>query len=824
MQKTQTNTKIKHDKTLTISTGKSRQEIRWKRQEMEWSDLVERMASSLPTQETLSEYKKMAKSKKDQVKDVGGFVGGPLKEGRRKAENVANRSILTLDLDEVKTTVDDVWSTITAFNDYAVAVYSTHSHTDDAPRLRLVIPLDRPVLPDEYQAVARKIAQEIGIDMFDDTTYEPHRLMYWPSHPKDTDPVFKVQDAPMLDPQYYLSQYEDWTDVTQWPVSSRQDVRITSMIKKQEDPLEKRGIIGAFCRAYSIHEAIEKFLEGSYVPTAHENRFTYAGGSTFGGVIVYDDKFSYSHHGTDPASGVLCNAFDLVRLHRFSAADDDKAPDTPVTKLPSFKAMSDFVVKDEKVRRTLGEEKLQEAMDDFALEDMPEDKESYDTDWMGSLEMEKNGSYKSTASNVALILENDPLLKGKIKYNSFSERSVIKGSLPWNRDKRERDWNDLDDSGLRFYLEKYFDITGVQKITDGLAVHFNRHSFHPVREYLQGLSWDGIPRLDYLLIDYLGSEDTPYHRTTIRIHLAAAVGRIMRPGFKYDQMLSLTGAQGIGKSTFIRMLGKNRWFSDSLTTVQGKEAYEQLQGVWLVEMAEMMATKKAEQEAIKLYLSKTEDIYRAAYGRRTVRHPRQCVFFASTNDNEFLRDRTGDRRYWPVKCGVRKCTKSVFTDLPEEADQIWAEAIEVYKEMIEKKEVFDLPGELHEEASQIKKRHTEIDDGAGMVYEYLQIPITQDWYDLDQYQRRDYISGYSPDSIDAGDVIRDKICVLEVWLECYKGDTKQLSKLKSREINDILRSFDDWEPAESSLRFGTGYGKQRAFKLKIYPGTKVGTK
>ena len=815
VQKLQTSLKIKHDKTLTISTGKSRQETRWKRQEMEWSELVKRLASSLPTAETVTEYKKMAKSKKDQVKDVGGFVGGPLKEGRRKAENVANRSVITLDLDDVKTTVVDVWSTITAFNDYAVAMYSTHSHTPDGPRLRLVVPMDRPVLPDEYQAVARKIAQEIGIDMFDDTTYEPHRLMYWPSHPRDLDPVFMLQDAPLLDPQYYLGQYEDWTDVTQWPVSSRQDVRIASLIKKQEDPLEKRGVIGAFCRAYSIHEAIETFLEGAYVPTAHENRFTYTEGSTFGGVIVYDGKFSFSHHGTDPASGVLCNAFDLVRLHRFSAADDDSASDTPITKLPSFKAMNDFAIKDEKVRRTLGEEKLREAMEDFALDDSPADEESLDTDWLGKLELEKSGSPRATASNVALILEHDLLLKGNIRYNSFSERSVIKGALPWNKEKRERDWNDLDDSGLRFYLEKYFNITGVQKITDGLAVHFNRHSFHPVREYLNSLSWDGIPRLNYLLIDYLGTDDTPYHRAVIRIHLAAAVARIMRPGFKYDQMLSLTGAQGIGKSTFIRMLGKNKWFSDSLTTVQGKEAYEQLQGVWLVEMAEMMATKKAEQEAIKLYLSKTEDIYRAAYGRRTVRHPRQCVFFASTNDNEFLRDRTGDRRYWPVKCGVRSCTKSVFTDLPEEADQIWAEAIDVYKDMVEKKEVFDLPRDLQAEAAEIKKRHTEIDDGAGMVYEYLQIPITTDWYNLDQYQRRDYISTYSPDDFDNGEMIRDKISVLEVWVECYRGDPKQLTKLKSREINDILRSFDDWEHAENPLRFGTGYGKQRAFKLKL---------
>lgn len=807
--------KIKHDKTLAISTGKSRQETRWKRQEIEWSELVRKLADSLPTQETVQEYKKMAKSKRDEIKDVGGFVGGPLKSGRRKAENVANRSLITLDLDEVKTTVGDLWDSITMLNDYAAVLYSTHSHTPDKPRLRLVIPLDRPVLPDEYQAISRKIAQEIGIDQFDDTTYEPHRLMYWPSHPRDLDPVFKYQDAPFLDPNYYLSQYEDWTDVTQWPVSSRQDVRISSLIKKQEDPLSKKGIIGAFCRAYTIQEVFETFLKGVYEPTVMDNRFTYVEGSTVGGVIVYDDKFSYSHHGTDPASGILCNAFDLVRIHRFGGEDDDASPDTPVSKLPSFKAMSDFAVKDEKVRRTFGEERLREAMADFDLDldSSEETEEELNTDWLGLLEMNKN-QYESTVNNVAIILEHDPLLKRKIKFNTFAGRSLVADALPWNKEKRERDWNDMDDSGLRYYLEKYFKITGVQKIADGLAVHFNRNSFHPVRDYLNGLEWDGIPRLDYLLIDYLGAPDTPYHRAAIRVHLAGAVARVMQPGFKYDTMLSLTGAQGIGKSTFIRILARNQWFSDSLTTVQGKEAYEQLQGVWLLEIAEMMATKKAEQEAIKLFLSKTEDIYREAYGRRTVKRPRQCVFFATTNDMHFLRDRSGDRRYWPVQCDPDRIRKNLFTELPEEVDQVWAEAVEVYKEMLDKRIIFDLPKEVQEEAAIIKQNHTEISDNAGMVYEYLQIPITEDWYKLDRFQRRDYINSFSNDSFEAGNVIRDKISAAEVWVECYGGDPKNLTPLKSREINDILRSFPDWEPATSVLSFGSGYGKQRAYMRK----------
>lgn len=812
------NTQVKYDRTLAISVGKSRHEPRWKRQEVEWSNLVKKLADSIRTPETLAQFKKLPKDKQGQIKDIGGFVGGPLKEGRRKAENVANRTLVTLDLDFVKGTTRDIWDGHTMLNDYATVIYSTHQHSPDEPRLRLIIPLDRPVLPDEYQAISRKIAEEIGIDMFDDTTYEASRLMYWPSHPTDMEPVFLFQDGPLLDPDYYLGMYEDWTDVTQWPVSSRQDMAMKKLLKKQEDPLTKKGIIGAFCRAYTVQEAMEKFLPETYLPTGSENRYTFNGGSTFGGMIIYDDRFTFSHHGTDPTSGQLCNAFDLVRIHKFGHEDDNAGPDTPVAKLPSFKLMSDFASNDSIVKKTIGEERLQEAIDDFNMDEFGESSpdeekdapQELDISWMDKLEMVKD-RYKSTIQNVSVILAYDPLLKGKLKRNSFAERSIILGPLPWNKDKKERDWTDADDSGLRHYLEKTYDITGTQKIADGLAVHFTRHSFHPVREYLDGLEWDGSPRIEHLLVEYLGTADTPYHRATIKIHLAAAVARVMRPGFKYDTMLSLTGAQGIGKSTFIRVLARNQWFSDSLTTVQGKEAYEQLQGVWLLEIAEMMATKKAEQEAIKLFLSKTEDIYREAYGRRTVRHKRQCVFFATTNDNEFLRDRTGDRRYWPVKCGVQEPTKSIFDDLPEEVDQIWAEAVDVYKEMLENKTIFDLPIEVLQEAAAIKKQHTEINDNAGMVYEYLDIPITDDWYQLDRFQRRDYINSYAADSFENGEVVREKVCVAEVWVECYGGDPKNLTALKSREINDILRTFDDWEQSQSVLSFGPVYGKQRAY-------------
>lgn len=795
---------------IYVATGKNRRETKWKNAEISYESLIERLKVTTRTRETFSEYKRMSKSGQGEIKDVGGFVGGSLKGGRRKSESIANRTLITLDLDSIDMPVNDLWDSITMLNDFEALIYSTHSHEPKAPRLRLIIPLDRAVLPDEYQAIGRKLAEEIGIDMFDDTTYEPSRLMYWPSTSSDGEYIFKRQIGPWLDPDEVLDKYLDWRDVSFWPESSRQSIRIHSQIKKQEDPLEKKGIIGAFCRTYSISDVIDKYLSEAYSPTSVEGRYTYSEGSTVGGLVTYEDLFAYSHHGTDPISGMLCNAFDLVRIHKFGIRDEDAKEGTPVNRLPSFMAMSDMASSDDVVKVTLGTEKLSEAMDDFDLEGI-EEKEELDIEWLKSLDYDNKGVLRNTIDNAVIVLENDPRIKGKLIYNEFSNRATVDGKLPWS-DEVGRDWQDDDDSGVRHFLEHSYDLTSAGKISDAITIVYQFNKIHPVRDYLENLKWDGVKRVETLLTDYLGAEDTIYTRAVIRTHLVAGVARIMRPGCKYDTMLTLTGPQGIGKSTFIRHLGGD-WFNDSLNTVTGKEAYEQLQGSWMIEMGELTATRKADIEAVKLFLSKSEDIYRVAYGRRTSRFKRQCIFWGSSNDKEFLRDRTGDRRTWPVDCSEVEIKKSVFDDLPGEVNQIWAEAVELYKSGHK----LHLEGKEAEEAIKQQREHAEDSPKTGLIEEYLNRDYPINWDDMDLYERRNYLENIE-DDFDSGasshKAPKYKTCVLEIWCELFKGDPKALTPILSREINDILRSLDGWERSKGALRFGNLYGAQRGFVKK----------
>lgn len=794
---------ITNDGAFDIATGRSRKETHWRNKEVLWSAFLKKISESHYTAEKYSEYMGEKKTRQDEIKDVGGFVGGYVNNGRRKSENIIHRQLITLDIDFAS---NDIWDDYTLLYSNAAALYSTHKHSAENPRFRLIMPLDRPVAPDEYIAIARRIAGSLDINSFDDTTYEPCRLMYWPSTSKNAEYVFKYLDGPWICADEVLASYKNWRDASEWPVSDRAGEVIRREIKKQGDPLEKPGVVGAFCRTYDIHEAIELFLSDVYVSCDMENRYTYKDGSTAAGLVTYDDKYAYSHHGTDPASGKLCNAFDLVRLHLYGLKDEDAKEDTPSNRLPSYTAMVDFASKDSKVRKRLGVERLQEVRSDFAEAYGGDGEEAPDTDWLELMDVDGKGNYRSTIANIRTILENDPAVKNVFAKNNFEKREVALRDLPWRKiDLNTTYLSDVDDAGLRDYLETTYGITGIQKVKDALDLTVEKNAFHPVRDYLNEVSWDGEERLDTLLIDYLGAEDTPYIRAVTRKTFVAAVARIFQPGIKFDYVLVLVGKQGIGKSTIIKKLGKS-WYSDSFGTVQGKEAFEQIQGVWLVEMGELAGLKKAEMETIKHFISKQEDRYRVAYGRRIDNFPRQCVFFGTTNNKDFLHDPTGNRRFWPVDTMEGVPAKSVFTDLDDyEIDQLWAEAVYLYRAG----ETRYLDKELEEQAYLKQTEHSETDERTGIVQQYLDTLLPEDWDDLDLFRRRNFLSG---DELSAkGTVQRNRVCIAELWCELFGKPQAEMSRFNTKDLNSIMRNLKGWEESKFPVNI-KNYGRQRVYR------------
>ena len=788
---------IQHDKKLDIATGVSRKTKTWKNKTTTWSALLDRLQATTRTPETVAEYKAMSREKQSELKDVGGFVGGYCNNGSRS--DIRFRSILCLDADFADA---EVWPDWEMLYGNAAAIYSTHKHTQSKPRLRLVIPLARNVEPDEYQAIGRRVAESLGIDKFDDTSYQPQRMMYWPSTSQDGEYVFDYLDAPLLDPDTVLATYHDWRDISAWPMSSRVAEVGKRAEQKQKDPLEKGGLVGAFCRAYyPISEAIEAFIP-TYEPCDEPNRYTYTEGSTGAGVVIYDDKFSYSFHGTDPASGQTCNAWDLVRVHKFGALDADIDPDKPVSSRPSYKAMSELATKDSRVKAQLVNDRTAEAVDDFAEELAAEPNPD---GWKEKLQFTEKGGLAQTIENVVLIVQNDPKLSGCLAFDEMTHNIVAKRSLPWRSIDGVSQWVDHDDASLRRYLERVYGIASKDKIYDAVNSAALENRFHPVRDYLNGCTWDGVPRVDTLLVNYLGAEDNEYTRAVTRKSLVAAVARVFRPGIKFDYMLTLQGAQGIGKSTLFAKLG-GEWFSDTFTTMQGKEAYEQVQGVWIVEIGELAGMRKAEAETIKLYISKQKDRFRPAYGRRLQEFPRQCVFIGTTNETQFLRDTTGNRRFWVVDT-PNEPTHDLWEELTDDTVRlIWAEAVELYK----KGEKLFLPKKLEETAREVQASFEEENPKAGIVADYLDRLLPEGWDDMDTYSRRAWL-----ESDATGTIKRTAVCTLEIWAEALGGNPDKLDRYVAKEIRDIMAGMPEWRHRGASQKRIKPYGRQKFYERRV---------
>lgn len=792
-----------------IAVGLSRKDVKWKNKKAEWDVLVKKLSQTTRTPETQKEYFALSKAKQDEIKDIGGFVGGELVGGVRSKNTVRYRDILTLDIDSVNDGADIVFL-IENMIDSAFVIYSTHKHKPEAPRLRLVIPLNRSVNSEEYEAIARYIASEIGIDYFDDTTYQASRLMYWPSTSSDAEYLFTSQNGEELDVDSILGKYADWKDITSWPYSSRvsaDEIKKTS--DKQEDPMTKEGVIGAFCREYTISDAIETFIPEVYVRGSSEDRFTYANGTTSDGAVVYDDKFIYSHHSTDPISMKLCNAFDMVRIHKFGQLDEKAVEGTPVSKLPSYIEMAKLVTSDKRCKKQLVNDIVK--VDDSEFDTISDA-------WLERLDL--GGKTRSdilpTYNNIELILENDPILKGMVSFDELAGNLIIIRDLAWRTNAKGSYWSDNDDVAVESYIEKTYKFNASMKIRGSIQALANKYHFHPVKEYLEALpNWDGVKRVETLLIDYLGAENSEYIKSLTRKALAAAVKRIYRPGTKWDYMVTLVGEQGCGKSSLLAKLGMN-WFSDSITSFSGKEGMESIQRTWIVEVSELTATTRADVETVKQFITKQVDEYRPAYARNKVSRPRQCVMFGTTNDANFLRDTTGNRRFPIVECGGVEKAKYRVRDLDQDTvDQIWAEVLTYYNN-----EKLYLSEELESIARDIQDKHLDENPYAEEIRNYLDMELPGNWYELSIEERKSFIK-YGPDELTKYDwehkFQRDRVCILEIANEVLQKPRGALTNAEARSIAGVLQKTKGWVKHNSTMRIDKVYKIQKGYrKIPFY--------
>lgn len=784
---------------MKIAYGNSRMDKKWKNSDISWKDFCSRVKTTQRTTETVEEYRKMKKGGQDSIKDVGGFVGGHLKDGRRKKGNVLSRSMLTLDMDYG---TSSIWGELCTFFPYQCCIYSTHKHTSENPRLRLIIPLSRDVGEEEYAAVSRMVAKEVGIDLFDDTTYEPERLMYWPSTSRNGEFIYEEKDGSLLDPEVFLNKYDDWHDTSTWPVSSRQSEVIERTLKEQADPLSKEGVVGTFCRTYSVTDAIDKFLEDVYEPSAMTGRYDYMPADSSAGVIIYDDKFAYSHHATDSASGRLLNAFDLVRIHKFGNLDDRASEGTSPSKLPSYVAMCEFAIKDDEVKSQFAKERMDQATAEF----------TEDT-WQTALELDKQGKIKDTLDNIVLIIRNDPELQS-LAFNKHRDGIDARNGLPWNQMKEG--WNDSDNAALKVYISNKYGVYSPTKTKDAILAVAAERAYHPIKEYLDNLSeWDGIDRVETLLVDYFGATDNSYTKAVTRKTMVAAVARIYHPGTKFDSVLILNGPQGIGKSTFFAKLAGD-WFSDSLTLtdMKDKAGPEKLQGYWMLELGELAGMRKTDVEVVKSFISRCDDKYRASYGVNVESHPRQCVIVGSTNaESGFLRDITGNRRFWPVRIsgnGKKKAWQMSVYDV----EQIWAETLVLY----EKGEKLYLEGDDVHLATSEQDDAMESDEREGLVRTYLDTLLPEDWDTMSAYERRNFLNGseFGGES-HVGTVERTLVCNMEIWCECFGKEAAAMKPADSYAIAGIMKKIGDWNKYTGNKN-GTSnfpiYGKQRCYERK----------
>lgn len=764
----------------TLSVAGSSASLKWTTVKYTWSDFLERLNRDIRSTETMRDFDRLDRTARANLKDVGGYMAGELSGARRLKSAVLSRSMITLDVDYADSLFPVEFDT--RFPGVAAVIYNTRSDREKSRRFRVVIPFAEEVQDvAQYEAAARKMAELLGIDLFDPTTFQAERMMYWQSLSSDQPKVFEVFEGGPISAEYLLSLYgnnEEWRDIRNWAFKSDQEKETRAIVGKAmaRNPREKAGLVGAFCRAYSVPAAIEKYLSDVYEIAPGNDRYTYKAGHSVGGMIVFDDLFCFSYHSTDPISdGHAYNAYDLVRVHKFGH----------LGKEDSTKEMNKLVCADKECVKDMVTPDAD--LDDF--DDYGDAVKSDSTKEVTELvwDLDGKGNKQVTVNNFVNAFKSDPLLNGLLAYDMLKETIVFtRPSFTAKGSKKGDLVNDTDISIIKGRIERMHGIYNDAKLNDAIEQVSSDNAFHPIKLYLESLTWDGVPRIDTFLVDYMGAEDNAYTREAFRKTLLAAVTRIYEPGRKFDTALVFYSEQGVGKSTLIQRLSKG-WFNDSLTNLSGKESYEAIQFAWLVELAELSALRKSDVEAVKNFISKREDTYRGAYARRVKTHKRQCVFFGSTNDDEFLKDATGNRRFFPVEVKRTRKTRLIFEpEFDAIVDQLWAEAMEGY--MLG--EALTLSDEAEAIAGGTREEFTERTPIQGLIEEYLDRLFPADYEDRFLAQRLDFLNG---DLGEEGTETKNSFSLIELWTEALGRRKDEYTVVKARELSNAVKALKGWK-------------------------------
>lgn len=797
------------------------------------------------TKERFKTYINLSPDEQVELKSVDGWFYRTQIEGKsRNAKSGKPTDIFTLDFDYAEPDLPDRMEMGLVVPGFEWFVHSSRRHTEEKPRLRVIGVFSRPVLNDEYGPLSRIIARMFDPDMkqVDKVSFRKAQMMFMPTTSADGDWFFYANEGQLFDPDEILEEFErtdgDWRVITNLPRVDGEEVR--EHADKAEDPTEKKGPVGDFCRAYDVIEAIDKF-ELPYEPVddaSEKPRYTYTGGTTSSGAVIEDGGlFLYSHHGSDPCADMLVNAFDLVRIHKFGHMDEDESKDTPITQWPSYKAMIEFIQDDPGYKRQQAKSKYdQRAMFDDVMDDYwsehgePDDEEDEEDlvgdpsaargdadddddlvgdpkarsdsgaasaarerkrktrkppeDWFpDALELDKVGNIVQNLPNAQVIVNNDPRLFDAIAYDEFMCRVVLRRDIlskmetvpPAHcRDKVRGDiWQDYHDMTVRAILAapngKGKRGYGIDKLAErdlAVAIHLTamRNKFHPIKDYLNwcadDVQHDGESRVDTFFIDYLGVPDTPYAREAARAVLVASVVRIFEPGHKFDYAPVIQGPQGIRKSTLIETLYGAEYFGELTCNLRDTQKIaETIGGIWGMEFPELAAFYKSDHNDAKQFLSAKEDRVRMAYDRRVSVFPRQATFWGTTNDRKYLKDPTGNRRWWPMIATV----DSIDTDrLISVRDQIWAEAVMIYRQMRADQPHGTLPLYLRSEEAQAEalalqteaRTRLLFEDWADQIDEWANKPVSL------QQLRNEYGLGERMPDLDEPDP--EKIMVVRV--------------------------------------------------------------